>query len=95
MKTEFYISESRIFIKEHMLKYDFPFPIGINDQSQLKKIIENSSPYSFHDFYFYADDKALPLQLGDKVILGKLHWKVIERTYNYDTSTLRFKLEQD
>ena len=84
MKTEFYISESKIFIKEHMLRDDFPFPIGINEQSQLKKIIENSPPCTFHDFYFYVDDRALPLQLGDKVILGKLHWRVTSRVYNYD-----------
>ena len=95
MRTEFYISENNDFIREYMLKDNFPFPIGINSHHQLKKQMEYSGNSILHDFYFFADDKALPLQLGDRVILGGLHWKVTDKSFNYEKSTLIFKLEEE
>lgn len=95
MRTRFYISENNDFIKEFMDSETFPFPEGINSLSQLKKIVTSSPNSVLHDFYFFVDDGIVPLQLGDKVILGGLHWRVIDRVFNYNKNILDYTLKQD
>ena len=46
------------------------------------------------DMYYYVDDSALPLQLGDRVVMGNFDWRVTDKVFNFNTGTLTYTLSR-
>jgi len=92
-RTRFYISKDKDFIKKYIVKGNFPRPDDFTDDT-LKEILECGTLVKY-GMYFYVDNTALVLDLGDTVVLGGLYWKVISRNYNYDKNEITLILEQE
>lgn len=93
-RTRFYISEDKDFIKKYILKGHFPLPDGEIRESLADKIKDCGTLVKF-DMYFYVNNTALVLELGDTVVLGGLYWKIIDRVYNYDNNEITLTLKQE
>ena len=92
-RTRFYISEDKDFIKKYIVKGNFPRPDGFTDDT-LKEILKCGTLVKYN-MYFYVNNTALVLDLGDTVVLGGLYWKIIDRLYNYDNNEITLTLKQE
>ncbi len=93
MRTKFLISENKWFISAYILKGTFPLPDGIAMETleeQVKKMNDSSNL----NMYFYVDDSALPLQLGDKVVMGAFVWRVVDKVFSFNSNTLTYTLSR-
>ena len=93
IRSRFYISEDKDFIKKYILKGKFPLPDGEVEET-LKFKTKDCGTLVKYDMYFYVDDTILPLVLGDTVTIGGLFWRVTNRLYNYDKNEMTYTLER-
>lgn len=93
MRTKFFISENKWFISAYILKGTFPLPDGIAMET-LEKHVKEMNDSTKLDMYFYVDDSALPLQLGDRVVMGNFDFRVTDKLFRYNSSTLVYTLSR-
>ena len=93
MRTKFYIAEDKWFVGTYILKGNFPVPDGMTKEI-LEKHFKELDDITKLDMYFYVDDSALPLQLGDKVVMGTFDWRVVDKVFNFNTNTLTYTLSR-
>lgn len=91
--TKFRISENKWFISAYILKGSFPLPDGMSSYFLENHVKEMNDSVKL-DMYFYADDYPLPLQLGDKVVMGNFDWKIVDKVYDFNKNTLIFELNR-
>ena len=93
MRTKFYIAENKWFVSAYILKGQFPMPDGLT-KDWLEEHVKELNDSVKLDMYYYVDDSALPLQLGDRVVMGNFDWRVTDKVFSFNTGTLTYTLSR-
>ena len=93
MITKFYIAENKWFVSAYILKGTFPMPDGMTKEF-LEEHVKELNDIVKLDMYFYVDDSALPLQVGDKVVMGTFDWRVVNKVFSFNSNTLTYTLSR-